>query len=181
MAFLPTCLPAAVSLASCPDGSPGISNIYYCQKSDIASTTVTSNEITAFTMESGKIFFEIETDDQVSGLAEASADIRYASKSVATLTAQVPGLSTVIQTQLLSVKNCCELVFVLKLNSGLYKVMGYDIDYAAQTTTYKNCQLNVLNWDSRTGADDDYATTTIGAVCTTIGLAPVFNGTLTLS
>ena len=181
MAFLPACLPAAVSLATCPDGSPGIANIYYCQKSDISAVTVTSGDITGFTMATGKIFYEIQTDDQVSTFVEESADIRYASKITQTLTAQIPGLSSTIQQQLLSIKNCCELVLVLKFNSGVYKVMGYDVDYANDTATYKNCQVNVLGWASQATQDDDYATFNLGTTCTSTGLAPIFTGTLTLS
>lgn len=181
MAFLPACLPAAVSLANCPDGSPGVSNIYYCQKSDISAVTVTSGDITGFTMTTGKIFYEIQTDDQVSTFVEESADIRYASKATQTLTAAIPGLTSTIQQQLLSIKNCCELVFVIKFNNGVYKVMGYDVDYATDEATYKNCQVNVLGWDSKATQDDDYANFNLGATCTITGLAPIFTGTLTLS
>lgn len=178
MAFLPACAPAAISLASCPDASPGISNIYYCQKSDIASVTVTSGAITAFTMTTGKVFYEISTDDQATTFTDTSADIRYASKNTSALTAQIPGLSLAIQKQLMSLKNCCELVFVVKTNTDVYKVMGYDVNYSASTATYKSCTLNQLNWLSQSTADDDYARFEIAATCTTTGTSPIFTGTL---
>jgi len=178
MAFLPACAPAAVSLGTCPDGSPGVANIYYCQRSDISSVTVTGGNITTFTMASGSVFYEISCDDQVSTLVEESAEIRYASKISQTLTTQIPGLSSAIQQQLLSIKNCCELVVVVKFNNGLYKVIGYDVDYAANTATYKNAQVNVLGWASQATQDDEYATFNFGVTCTTTGLAPIFTGTL---
>lgn len=181
MAFLPACAPAAVSLASCPDGSPGVSNIYYCQRSDISAVTVSSGVITGFTMATGQIFYEIQTDDQVSTFEEPGSEIRYASKHVQTLVTKIPGISAAIQKQLLSIKNCCDLVVVVKLNSGIYKVMGYDVDYANDTATAKNCQINLLNFTSLATQDDDYAGFDFGATCTTTGMAPIFEGTLTLS
>jgi uncharacterized protein YecE (DUF72 family) len=179
MAYLPACSPAAVSLASCPDGSPGVSNIYYAQRSDIASLSVTSGAVTAITMDTGAVFYEIQCDEQATSFSETMADgLRYATKTTQDLTLQIPGVSDTIQQQLLSIKNCCDIVLVVKLNNGVQKIVGYDIDYSDDTYVNKNCQFTQFNFVSQSAADDDYARFEGAATCTATGLAPIFTGTV---
>jgi hypothetical protein len=129
-------------------------------------------------MASGKVFHKIDVDDQATGLTETMSAIRYATKTVQELVLQIPGVTSALQQSLLAAKACCDIVLVVTLNNGVEKVMGYDVDYAEDTASDKNCQFSAFNFVSQTAGDDDYARFEGTATCTATGLAPIFTGTL---
>lgn len=124
-------LTALNSASGCPDNTGGIQYSYGCKKTDITALTITSGQISGFTMASTGLWKKLEYDknetsrfSQVGERVNDFGPIFYNQESFM----HFGGISHSLKSWGDDAAECCELVFIHVLTNGNKVVQGIEID-----------------------------------------------------
>jgi hypothetical protein len=127
-------LVALNSTTACPDNTGGLDYSYVCKLEDIEAITVTSGIVSALTMATTGLFKKLQYDkndtsrfDQVGERTNETGAMRYNSEAFL----QFGGMSSTYKTWADGAADCCALVFIHFLTSGVSVIQGIEIDSAA--------------------------------------------------
>ena len=167
---------------TCSAQSGGVKNIWLANREDIASAgfTLTSGEYSAVTMESSKVFFKYEFDQD-------TAEMRF-SQSMEGNSAQVDNqvefflskLSTLMRASLQEMQDTspCGMVAIVEDNNSVKWVIGYTENHPTNSAT-QGRPLKMLTGESTTGkafTDPNGSTVTLQSINNETPL--VFTGTV---
>ena len=127
-------LTALNSNTGCEQNEGGLVHSFVCKLADITAITLTSGVISNFTMASTGLWKKLEYDRDETSYFNETGD-RVNETGPVRLTAEAfmkfGGLSSAYKTFSDDASECCDLVFVHVLVSGVRRVQGIEIDASA--------------------------------------------------
>lgn len=153
------CIVLGLNQAACSSSDGGIVKSFIAAKESITDITFDANEIiTAFTMTTTGLWKEFAYDTDTDLPYYNQKGERAGNKHTYNQEALFPfsGLNNTKRLALQALTDCCELVAIHFLSSGLAMVQGIEFDPVSEV--YKSTKKRMKatgDFDTQTGADDD--------------------------
>lgn len=169
------CTLLPLSRSTCPAGRAGISDLWLASADSVSAFTIgTDGEITAVTMVSTEVFFNIPFEKNTGSFTEASARVKSNVNVTQTITVILPVLDIAARKALRPVFECaCGLIAIVKDNSGKFHVAGINT-YPGLTPAWDSAEMRTGDSEFTTGADPtaDSNEVTVTLVANTNYFAP---------